>query len=272
MNTVSNTDRKYTSLRHQPAKAKPGKLLACLLAVLLITPGPRSYADTVNVAVSSNFSAVFRLLKTEYEQGSDHQINLITGSSGKHYAQIVNGAPYDLFLSADEEQVNLLKIHENMELYSSQTYAIGRLALWSRQAGITLNEDYLQNTDNFRRLATANPDLAPYGRAALQTLNSLGLTDSVADRMVYGENISQAFQFAYSGNAQLGLLAYSQVLLLAVSGSYWLIPQSFHEPIRQDMALLRNTVAARSVFQFLSSDAARRIISTSGYSAPDPGS
>ena len=243
-----------------------------LILLLCLLVSPSASADTVNVAVAANFVPTMRLIEAEFEAISVHRINLISGSSGKHFAQILNGAPYHLLLSADQERVELLKLQSPESVISSKTYAIGRLALWSRQSEISLGPDHLQRADNYNRLAIANPNLAPYGRAAMEALGSMGLSrQALSEKLVFGENVGQAFQYAYSGNADLGLVAHSQLISSNVSGSYWILPESLHSPIQQDVALLDSSEASRSLYQYLSSETAIQIILQNGYELAEPG-
>ena len=247
---------------------KPGLVgIALLLAVI----SGVSRADTLNVAVASNFAETLEAIASEFEAASAHEVRIIRGSSGKHYAQIVNGAPFDVFLSADQARPARL-VEEGRGVNGSlRTYAVGQLALWSREVSISLGKEYLLNTNNYATIAIANPRLAPYGQAALQALDSLGIdTENGAIRLVLGENIAQAFQFAYSGSADLGLIAYAQTQSQNLSnrGSLWRVPASLHDPIRQDMVVLTDSVAAKQFAAFMEGEAATAIIIKNGYLAP----
>lgn len=247
------------------------QLVLCTLAGLALSLSRAAGAETVNVAVASNFVAALESIKVAFEAESPHDLRIIRGSSGKHYAQIVNGAPFDVFLSADQLRPRRLMAEGMAVPHSQRTYALGQLALWSRVDGLSLGEEYLTDTDNYGVIAIANPRLAPYGQAALQTFEYLGISEQLQSRLVLGENIAQAFQFAYSGNADLGLIAYSQTVSVSAGrgGSSWKIPGEFHEPIRQDMVLLTNSAAAREFATFMGSTLARGILSESGYLVPD---
>lgn len=247
-----------------------GALLAASLA--LLASSPSAGADEVRVAVAANFLIPLRSLSTAFEAGTDHRVRISSGSTGQLYAQIVNGAPFDVLLAADQERPRLLTEAGIAEPESEFTYAIGRLALWSRDADL-IGDDTLRSLASleFRYLAIAAPELAPYGRAARQTLEGLGVYAGVSDRIVEGLNIAQAFSYVESRNAELGLVALSQVLAYEGTGSYRIVPAGLHAPIRQDAVLLRHgldNVAARSFLQFLRSAAAARIIETSGYALP----
>ena len=182
----------------------------CCLLLVLLGSSASAYAETLNVAVASNFVAAMQHIKRAFEGNSAHELRIIRGSSGKHYAQITNGAPFDVFLSADQGRPRRLVEEGLAEESGLSTYALGQLALWSRKKDLELDRDYLSNTSNYRVIAIANPRLAPYGQAAAELFSSLGVESLVSGRLVMGENIAQAFQFAFSGNADLGLVAYSQ--------------------------------------------------------------
>lgn len=225
-------------------------------------------ADSINVAVASNFVPTLELVKKEFDQITGHQLNIMSGSSGGHYAQITNGAPFDLFLSADTARPAALERAGLITKDQRRIYALGRLALWSRDASLAADLQALQQLPTGQHLAIANPRLAPYGEAAIQALQYLGVYALIQDRIVMGENVGQAFQFAYSGSAMLSIVAYSQVLAAPVAGSHVLFPDSAYQPIEQEMVLLRSSVASRALFDFLSSDAMIPILEQSGYYSP----
>jgi molybdate transport system substrate-binding protein len=227
-------------------------------------------AETLNVAVASNFIAAMQQIEREFESSSEHELRLIRGSSGKHYAQISNGAPFDVFLSADQSRPRRLMEEGSAVATSLTTYALGQLALWGREDDLVLNQEYLLNTYNYEVIAIANPRLAPYGQAASELLATLGLSSILADRLVMGENVAQAFQFAFSGNADLGLVAYSQTLSDSLSGrgATWLVPVELYQPIRQDLVIVNDSPAARELVEFLTSAAVHDILLTHGYLLP----
>tara|TARA_B110000858_G_C17810161_1_gene480739 strand:- start:5707 stop:6411 length:705 start_codon:yes stop_codon:yes gene_type:complete len=227
-------------------------------------------ADTLNVAVASNFVSAMEPIQRAFEDASEHKLRIIRGSSGKHYAQIHNGAPFDVFLSADQLRPRRLVEEGIAEESGLNTYALGRLVLWSRQNDLLIDREYLLNTDNYTVIAMANPRLAPYGQAATEVLRHLGLEPLISERVVMGENAAQAFQFAFSGNADLGLVAYSQALSpkLHGQGAFWLIPSEHHEPIKQDMLILTDSTATLEFSAFMKSTAVRDILLRSGYLLP----
>ena len=241
------------------------------MAALSLSLGAVAIADTLNVAVASNFVAALESIEAAFEAESLHDLRIIRGSSGKHYAQIINGAPFDVFLSADQIRPRRLAEEGVAVPGSLRTYALGQLALWSRVEGLPLEEKYIMNTDNYNVIAIANPRLAPYGQAAVEVFKSLGISEQLQDKLVQGENIAQAFQFAYSGNADLGLIAYSQMLSanINVKGSSWLLPSELYQPIRQDMVLLTDSEAAWQFRAFMSGSVAREALATNGYLLPE---
>ncbi len=240
------------------------------LALSVVSAIPAFAADTL-VAVAANFSETMEQLQKEFEQSHSHSLRVSTGSTGKLYAQIVNGAPFDILLSADEERPKQLVKNGNAKPENRFTYAIGELVLWSAdQSRISVAGDEVLKLRDFRKLAIANPELAPYGRAAMQALQANGIAKSLKDRLVFGENVGQTFAFVASGNAELGLVAHSHVLSARNNGrgSSWAVPAELHDPIRQDAVLLKRgegNIAARKFIQFLRSNAARSIIRNSGY-------
>ena len=232
-------------------------------------------ADEIKIAVASNFYPTMKELVTHFESitpNSDttNNIVLISGSSGKHYAQILNGAPFDLFFSADKLRPNMLEKEEVFNNQSRFTYALGKLALWSPFNEYVDSDGQVLYTDDFRFLAIANPKIAPYGVASKETLTSMNLWQDMEEKLVRGENIAQTFQFAKSGNAKLGFVSYSQILSLNSSseGSYWLIPQVMYQPIEQQAILLKDSSLGKDFLSFIKSNEALDIIKRNGYDLP----
>ena len=232
-------------------------------------------ADEIKIAVASNFYPTMKELVTHFESitpNSDttNNIVLISGSSGKHYAQILNGAPFDLFFSADKLRPNMLEKEEVFNNQSRFTYALGKLALWSPFNEYVDSDGQVLYNDDFRFLAIANPKIAPYGVASKETLTSMNLWQDMEEKLVRGENIAQTFQFAKSGNAKLGFVSYSQILSLNSSseGSYWLVPQSMYQPIEQQAILLKDSSLGKDFLSFIKSDEALDIIKRNGYDLP----
>ena len=232
-------------------------------------------ADEIKIAVASNFYPTMKELVKHFElitHNSDttNNIVLISGSSGKHYAQILNGAPFDLFFSADKLRPNMLEKEDVFNNQSRFTYALGKLALWSPFNEYVDSDGQVLYTDDFRFLAIANPKIAPYGVASKETLTSMNLWQDMEEKLVRGENIAQTFQFAKSGNAKLGFVSYSQILSLNSSseGSYWLVPQSMYQPIEQQAILLKDSSLGKDFLSFIMSDEALDIIKRNGYDLP----
>lgn len=232
-------------------------------------------ADEIKIAVASNFYPTMKELVTHFESitpNSDttNNIVLISGSSGKHYAQILNGAPFDLFFSADKLRPNMLEKEEVFNNQSRFTYALGKLALWSPFNEYVDSDGQVLYHDDFRFIAIANPRIAPYGIASKETLTSMNLWQDMEEKLVRGENIAQTFQFAKSGNAKLGFVSYSQILSLNSSseGSYWLVPQSMYQPIEQQAILLKDSSLGKDFLSFIKSNEALDIIKRNGYDLP----
>lgn len=243
-----------------------------LAFVLVLTVTPVWAAQPVQVAVAANFLSTARILAAEFTQRTGTPVKLSVGSTGKLYAQIENGAPYDAFLAADARRPDLLEDDGLTGSDGPFTYAVGRLVLWSPDPKWIEGMPKALGHPAFHRLAIANPDTAPYGAAALAALERLGYWDNLQPRIVRGENIGQAFQFVASGNAQLGFVALSQVLALkGVSHKYWLVPGDLYEPINQqavDLTNGNNPLGGKAFVRFLRSPAARRVIRNAGYSLP----
>lgn len=247
----------------------PARLLSRLTLILGILALPLSgHAGQAHVAVAANFLAPMKQLVPLFEQSSGHTLVVSSGSTGKFYAQIKNGAPFDVLLAADDETPARLVREGNA--VSTQPYAIGKLALWSADPGKIDGTDSVLRRGAYTRLAIANPKLAPYGAAAMQVLEKLGLSDAVKDKSVTGENIGQTYQFVVSGNAEIGFVALSQITVdgKLAGGSVWQIPSSLYAPIRQDAALLKrgaDNPAAPALLDFLKKPQAQAVIRSYGY-------
>jgi molybdate transport system substrate-binding protein len=243
-------------------------LLSGLLASLLLAALP-AQADDISVAVAANFTAPMKLIATEFEKDSGHKVVASFGSTGKFYAQIKNGAPFEMLLAADDETpAKLMK--ETVGISGSQfTYAIGKLVLWSAKPGLVDGAGAVLKKGDFAHLSLADPKLAPYGAAGVETLKALGSYEAMAPRIVTAENITQAYQFISSGNAELGFVALSQVLKDGkIEGSSWLVPANLYTPIRQDAVMLapgKGKPAAEALMKYLKGDKAKAIIKSFGY-------
>ena len=239
-------------------------LIICLMPLFV---APVVVADTIKVAVASNFIQPIRLIAKQFQKETGHSIVLVSGSSGKHFAQIMNGAPFDIFLSADSRRPQILDDKKRIVSGSRFTYAIGKLVLWSPDQALIDGSEAVLLKGEFSHLAMANPALAPYGKAARQVLQHYKLWNTLRPRLVRGESISQAFHFVASGNTPLGLVAYSQIKKpeQKILGSYWLIPQDIYQPIYQQAVLLTSNKVAKSFVDFIKGDSAQNIIKRFGY-------
>ena len=230
-------------------------------------------AGEAHVAVAANFAGSMKNLANQFERAGVHRLLLSVGSTGKFYAQIRNGAPFDVFLSADDETPARME-QEGLAVPATRyTYAIGKLVLWSPTPGMVDPAGEVLRSSRFKRIAIANPKLAPYGAAARGVMEKMGIWAALQERLVLGENIAQTFQFVSSGNAELGFVALSQVQQgrAAPAGSYWLVPQANYDPIRQDAVLVKRAstnTAAREFLGFLRSPPARELIRADGYDLP----
>jgi molybdate transport system substrate-binding protein len=227
-------------------------------------------AGEVSVAVAANFTAPMQKIALAFEQETGHKVLLSFGSTGSFYAQIKNGAPYEILLAADDETPLKLE-KEGLSVAGSRfTYAIGQLVLWSQQPGLVDDQGNVLRTEKFQRLAIANPKSAPYGQAAVETMTKLGVLQTLQAKLVQGESIGQAYQFVATENAQLGFVALSQVYLNGKisQGSAWLVPKQLHSPIQQDAVLLnngKNNNAALALLNYLKADKAKAVIQAYGY-------
>lgn len=224
-------------------------------------------AAEVRVAVAGNFVPAMEALEAAFEAETGHEVTLAAGSTGKLYAQIVHGAPFDVFLAADEDRPARLEAGGMTVPGSRFTYAVGRIVLWAPDGAA--NEERLKAGD-FRRLAVANPSLAPYGAAAMQVIGAVGVEEALAPKLVLGEDVGQAFAFVRTGNAELGFVALSQILALPEEerGGWWTPAQALYTPVRQDAALLRRGAeneAATAFLDFLRSAAGRAVLERYGY-------
>jgi molybdate transport system substrate-binding protein len=239
------------------------------LLALLLAPSLR--ADEVQVAVAANFSAPMQKIAALFEQDTGHEALLAFGASGKFYAQISNGAPFEILLSADTETPAKLVSAGKAQADTRFTYATGKLVLWSAKPGVVDGKGEVLKKGAFKHLAIANPKTAPYGAAAVEALTKLELLEAVKPKLVTGESIAQTHQFVASGNAELGFVALSQVIedgKLSV-GSAWLVDPALYTPLRQDAVLLapgKGRAAAAALLTYLKSDKAKAVISSFGYS------
>jgi molybdate transport system substrate-binding protein len=227
-------------------------------------------AGEVSVAVAANFTAPMQKIATAFERDTGHRAVLAFGSTGRFYAQVKNGAPFQVLLAADDETPAKLE-HERLAVPGSRfTYATGRLVLWSATPGVVDDRGEVLRRPGDSRIAIADPRLAPYGAAAVQAMTALGVAAALQPRLVQGENIAQAYQYVSTGNAPFGFVALSQVMVdgRIARGSAWIVPATLHAPIRQDAVLLasgRGNAAATALLAYLRGPAARAIIGAHGY-------
>jgi molybdate transport system substrate-binding protein len=241
-----------------------------VLSILSTVFAAQVYAAEVKVAVAANFAKTLEEITVQFEKDTGHKVLATPGATGKFYAQIVNGAPFEVLISADDETPRKLAKEAKAITETQFTYAIGTLALWSPDTNLVDQGGGVLKTDKFKFLAIANAKVAPYGQAAVQTMLKLGLLTKLEPRVVQGENIAQTYQFVTSGNAQLGFVALSQITEngKVKSGSAWIVPQEFHDQIKQDAILLntgKDSVAAKALLDYLKSDKAKKIIAAYGY-------
>lgn len=227
-------------------------------------------ADTVQVAVAANFSAPMKAIAAVLEKATGHKAELIVGSTGKFYAQIKSGSPVDVFLSADSDTPAKLE-QEGLAVKGSRfTYATGKLVLWSANGTLVDSNGGVLKQGQFKKLAIANPKVAPYGAAAVETMTRLGLLDTLTPKLVTGESIGQTFNFIATGNAELGFVALAQVLEggQLKSGSAWTVPANLHSPIEQDAVVLtrgKDNKAAAALVALLKSERIKDLIRSYGY-------
>ena len=227
-------------------------------------------ADEVSVAVAANFTAPMQQIAIEFHKDTGHTAQLSFGSTGKFYAQISSGAPFEVLLSADSETPARLVSEDKAVAASQFTYAIGKLVLWSAKPGVVDEKGSVLTNPGIAHIAYCNPKLAPYGAAAVEAMKSLGVLDAVQPKLVQGESIAQAFQFVASGNAEIGFVALSQVIKddKIPEGSGWILPPNLYSPIRQDAVILargRDRPAAKALIDYLKSDKSKAIIRSFGY-------
>lgn len=237
-------------------------LAFCVLAL----PASVVLADSARVAVAANFAEPAREIAAQLERISSHRLVLSFGATGQFYAQIVQGAPFDVLLSADRITPEKAISQGFAVPGTAFTYALGKLVLFSKSAGFVRGEETLKDA-RFDRIAIANPTVAPYGAAALEVIKALGVHDRLQAKMAQGNSIAQTFQFVDTGNAELGFIALSQIIRSDV-GSRWLVPAHLYSPITQDAVLLKtgaNNPAAKAFLTYLREPEARKVIESFGY-------
>lgn len=241
-----------------------------IVFVLGLAWSAAAVADEIQVAVAANFTAPAKQIAEGFEKESGHKVQLSFGATGKFYAQIRNGAPFDALLSADDTTPAKLLGEGSAVVGSSFTYATGRLVLWSARPGYVDDKGEVLKKGEFRHIAIANPRLASYGTAAVEALTTLKLLDAIQPRFVQAENIAQAHQFIATGNAELGFVALSQVYKDGkfAEGSAWVLPADLHQPIKQDAVILdkgRGKPAVEAWMKYLKGEKAKAVIKSFGY-------
>lgn len=229
-----------------------------------------AWADEVQVAVAANFTAPIQAIAKDFEKDTGHKLVASFGATGQFYAQIKNGAPFEVFLSADDTTPEKLENEGETVKGSRFTYAIGTLALWSPKAGYVDDKGEVLKKNDYKHLSIANPKAAPYGLAATQVLAKLNLTEATKGKLVEGQNITQAFQFVSTGNAELGFVALSQIYKdgKVSNGSAWIVPANLHDPIKQDAVILnkgKDNAAAKALVDYLKGSKAAEVIKSFGY-------
>ncbi|MCO7518367.1 MULTISPECIES: molybdate ABC transporter substrate-binding protein [unclassified Pseudomonas] len=229
-----------------------------------------AWADEVQVAVAANFTAPIQAIAKDFEKNTGHKLVAAYGATGQFYAQIKNGAPFEVFLAADDSTPAKLEQEKEIVAGSRFTYAIGTLALWSAKPGYVDAKGEVLKKNDFKHLSIANPKAAPYGLAATQVLAKLNLTEATKAKIVEGQNITQAFQFVSTGNAELGFVALSQIYKdgKVSEGSAWIVPAALHDPIRQDTVILnkgKDNPAAKALVDYLKGPKAAAVIKSYGY-------
>jgi molybdate transport system substrate-binding protein len=240
------------------------------LLLLVAAVAIPAFADEVQVAVAANFTAPMKVIAAQFEQETGHKVLASYGATGKFYAQIQNGAPFDVLFAADDETPAKLDKENATVPRSRFTYAIGKLVLWSAKEGVVDARGDVLKTGKFDHIAVANPKLAPYGLAAQETLQKLNLFRALQAKFVTGDNIGQTYQFVASAAAPLGFVAMSQVYEnnQLKSGSAWIVPGTMYSPIRQDAVVLTkgaNKPAVAAFMGYLKGDKAKAVIRSYGY-------
>lgn len=255
--------------RPLPAAWAVSAVLAMLAALATLAPRPAA-AGEVQVAVAANFALPLERLAPGFTAATGHTLKSSSGATGKFEAQILAGAPFEVLLAADEATPRRLVASGHAVAASAFTYAIGRLVLWSAEPGLVDADGAVLASGRFAHLAIANPRIAPYGAAALQVLRARGLEAALAGRLVTAESIGQAYQFVATGNAELGFVALSQLMVpgRSAGGSQWLVPAALYDEIRQDAVVLKageRNPAAAALLAYLKTPAARELIKAFGY-------
>ena len=243
------------------------------LSALLSLLAQVANAGEVNAAVAANFTEPMKQIVELFQKDTGHTVKLSFGSSGKFTSQIKEGAPFDVFLAADEKNPKLLE-KEGLAVEGSRfVYALGKLVLWSAQPGYVDDKGYVLRKGSYNKIAYADPKLAPYGLAAKETLEDMGLWSLVQGKMVTGESITQTYQFAATGNAEMAFIALSQITKdgKVTEGSWWIVPSHLYNPIKQaavQLSAAKDKDAAKAFLAYLKSEKSVAIIRSFGYALP----
>jgi molybdate transport system substrate-binding protein len=246
-----------------------------LLAAASALAATALHAAEVQVAVAANFAAPLAQIAEAFTAATGHTMKVSAGATGRFYQQITAGAPFELLIAADDETPARL-VKEGLAVAgTAYTYAIGKLALWSAQPGFVDGQGAVLASGKFSHLAVANPKISPYGQAGLEVLKARGLAEALAPKIVTAETIAQAYQFVYTGNAELGFVALSQLLVPGkpAGGSYWLVPPALYGEIRQDAVLLKagtTNEAATALLAWMKTEPAKAVIQVYGYGHASP--
>jgi molybdate transport system substrate-binding protein len=243
---------------------------ACLASLIAVFASSGALADEVQVAVAANFTAPIQAIAADFEKDTGHKLVAAYGATGQFYTQIKNGAPFEVFLAADDTTPEKLEKEGDTVKGSRFTYAVGTLALWSAKEGYVDGKGEVLQKNQYQHLSIANPKAAPYGLAATQVLAKLKLTEATHAKLVEGQNITQAYQFVSTGNAELGFVALSQIYKdgKVSSGSAWVVPADMHDPIKQDAVILnkgKDNPAAKALVEYLKGPKAAAVIKSYGY-------
>lgn len=244
--------------------------IACLASLIAVFASSGALADEVQVAVAANFTAPIQAIAADFEKDTGHKLVAAYGATGQFYTQIKNGAPFEVFLAADDTTPEKLEKEGDTVKGSRFTYAVGTLALWSAKEGYVDGKGEVLQKNQYQHLSIANPKAAPYGLAATQVLAKLKLTEATQAKLVEGQNITQAYQFVSTGNAELGFVALSQIYKdgKVSSGSAWVVPADMHDPIKQDAVILnkgKDNPAAKALVEYLKGPKAAAVIKSYGY-------
>jgi molybdate transport system substrate-binding protein len=242
------------------------RVILAAAGAFVLSAAPPALAGQVQVAVAANFTAPAKDIAAAFKDKTGNEVALSFGASGQFYAQIQQGAPFQVFLSADADRPKAA-VDAGLAVADSRfTYAIGKLVLWSKTLDVTKGDEALK-ANAFAKLSIANPKSAPYGAAAVEAMTKLGVYDAIQPKIVQGNSIAQAFEFVDTGNAELGFVALSQ-LANVTTGSRWLVPKTLYAPIRQDAVLLKTGAddeTSKAFLAFLKGPEARAIIEKYGY-------